>query len=118
MPDVELVAAMSKYNEELTKAGVLLALDGLYPSSQGARVSFSGGKATITDGPFAESKELIGGYWLIQVKSKEEALEWASRIPAEDGDVVEVRRVYDMSDYSPEVQEAVRSNAPQLARED
>src|SRR3954454_12682461 len=80
MPDTELVAAMSKYNEELNKAGVLLALARLHPSSEGALVSYSGGKATVTDGPFTESKELIGGYWLIQVKSREEALAWASRI--------------------------------------
>ncbi len=107
-PTPEAVAAMSKYNQELTKAGVLLALDGLHPSSKGARVSFAGRRATVTDGPFSEAKEVIGGYWLIQAKSKEEAIEWASRCPAEDGDVIEVRQIYEMSDFPPEVQEAAR----------
>ncbi len=81
MPDAKAVAAMMKYNESLQKAGVLLALDGLHPPSMGARVSFSGGKPKVTDGPFAEAKEVLGGYWMIQVKSKEEAIEWASRCP-------------------------------------
>jgi len=105
-PDPEAVAAMSSYNEELTKAGVLLALDGLHPGSKGARVGFSGGKATVMDGPFTEAKEMVGGYWLIQAKSKDEAVEWASRCPGADGDVIEVRQVYEMSDFPPEVQEA------------
>lgn len=100
-PTAEAIAAMSTYNEELTKAGVLLALDGLQPPSTGARVSFSGGKPTVTDGPFTEAKEMIGGYWLIQARSKEEAVEWASRCPAADGDLIEVRQVYEMSDYPP-----------------
>ena len=82
MPEAKAVAAMMKYNESLQKAGVLLALDGLQPPSMGARVTFSGGKAKVTDGPFAEAKEVLGGYWMIQVKSKEEAIEWASRCPA------------------------------------
>jgi hypothetical protein len=105
-PNPEAVAAMSRYNEELTKAGVLLSLDGLHPPAKGARVGFSGGTATVTDGPFTEAKELIGGYWLIQAKSKEEAVEWASRCPAADGDVIEVRQVWEMSEFPPEVQEA------------
>jgi hypothetical protein len=105
-PSHEAVAPMAQYNEELTKAGVLLALDGLQPPSKGARVSFTGGKASVTDGPFTEAKEIIGGYWLIQAKSKEEAIEWASRCPGGDGDLIEVRQVYEMSDFSPEVQEA------------
>jgi hypothetical protein len=106
-PSVDDVAAMQKFNEELTKAGVLLSLDGLHPASEGARVRFSGaGAPDVTDGPFAEAKELVGGYWLIQAKSKEEAVEWATRIPAGAGDMVEVRRVYEMSDFSPEVQAA------------
>ena len=84
MPDAKAVAAMMKYNESLQKAGVLLALDGLHPPSMGARVSFAGGKPKVTDGPFAEAKEVIGGYWMIQVKSKEEAIEWASRCPASE----------------------------------
>ena len=106
MPTADEVGAMSRYNEELTKAGVLLALDGLHPTSKGARVSFAGGKSTVTDGPFTEAKELIGGYWLIQVKSKEEAVEWASRCPGGDGDVIEVRQVFEMSDFPEDVQKA------------
>lgn len=107
-PSAEAVAAMSKYNEELAKAGVLLGLDGLHPAAKGARVAFSGGRPTVTDGPFTEAKEIVGGYWLIQASSKEEAVQWASRCPAADGDVIEVRQVFEMSDFPPEVQEAAR----------
>jgi hypothetical protein len=107
-PSAEAVSAMSRYNQELTNAGVLLALDGLQPSSKGARVAFSGGTPTVTDGPFTESKEIVGGYWMIQAKSKEEALEWASRCPAADGDVIEVRQVYEMADFPQEVQDAAQ----------
>jgi hypothetical protein len=106
LPPAERVAAMMKYNEGLTKAGVLLALDGLHPPSAGARVSFSGGKPTITDGPFSEAKEVIGGYWMIQVRSKAEALEWASRCPATDNEVIEVRQVQELADFPPELQQA------------
>jgi hypothetical protein len=105
-PDAEMVAAMTKYNEELTKAGVLLALDGLQPSSKGARVSFAGDKPTVTDGPFTEAKELIGGYWIIDVRSKDEAVEWATRCPMGEGAEIEVRQVYEMSDFPADVQEA------------
>ena len=106
VPDAKTVAAMMKYNESLQKAGVLLALDGLHPPSMGARVSFSGGRPKVTDGPFAEAKEVLGGYWMIQVKSKEEAIEWAKRCPAGDGDVIEVRQVFEMSDFPADVQRA------------
>jgi len=106
MPDPKAVEAMMKYNEALQKAGVLLALDGLHPPSMGARVSFSGGKPKVTDGPFAEAKEVVGGYWMIQVKSKEEAIEWASRCPGSDNEVIEVRQVQEFSDFPPEVQKA------------
>ena len=106
MPDPKAVAAMMTYNETLQKAGVLLALDGLHPPSSGVRVSFSGGKPKVTDGPFAEAKEVIGGYWMIQVKSKEEAIEWASRCPASDNEVIEIRQVHEMSEFPPDVQEA------------
>jgi len=106
MPDAEGVAAMMKYNEALQKAGVLLALDGLHPPSMGARVSFSGGKPKVTDGPFTEAKEVLGGYWMIQVKSKEEAVEWASRCPASDNEVIEIRQVQEFSDFPADVQEA------------
>jgi hypothetical protein len=109
MPDPEAVAAMMKYNESLQKAGVLLALDGLHPPSMGVRVTFSGGKPKVTDGPFAEAKEVLGGYWMIQVKSKEEAIEWASRCPASEDEVIEVRQVHEFEEFSPEVQKAAHS---------
>src|SRR3979411_657853 len=96
MPDAKAVAAMMKYNESLQRAGVLLALDGLHPPSMGARVSFSSGKPKVTDGPFAEVKEVLGGYWMIEVKSKEEAVAWASRCPATDNEVIEIRQVQEV----------------------
>jgi hypothetical protein len=107
--DVKAVEAMMKYNESLHKAGVLLALDGLHPPSMGARVSFAGGKPKVTDGPFAEAKEVVGGYWMIQVKSKDEAIEWASRCPAAENEVIEIRQVHELSDYPPDVQRAAAS---------
>ena len=106
MPSAEAVSAMMKYNESLEKAGVLAALDGLHPPSEGVRVSFAGGKPSVTDGPFAETKEVIGGYWMIQVKSKEEAIEWAKRCPASQNEGIEVRQVQEFSEFPPEVQEA------------
>ena len=108
LPSAEAVAAMSRYNESLQKAGVLLALDGLHPPSMGARVSFAGGKPKVTDGPFAEAKEVLGGYWMIQVKSREEAIAWASRCPAGENEVIEVRQVQEFADFPPDVQEALR----------
>ena len=115
MPDARAVAEMMKYNESLQKAGVLLALDGLHPPSMGARVSFSGGKPKVTDGPFSETKEVVGGYWMIQVKSKEEAVEWASRCPASDNEVIEVRQVQEFSDFPADVQEAA-ATFPEMQR--
>lgn len=106
MPSAEAVQAMMKYNEELKKAGVLLALDGLHPPSSGARVSFKGGKPIVTDGPFAETKEVLGGYWMIDVRSREEAIEWARRCPGSDNDIIEIRRVHEMSEFSEDVQRA------------
>ena len=106
MPDAQAVAAMMKYNESLQKAGVLLALDGLHPPSEGARVSFPGGKPKVTDGPFTETKEVIGGYWMIQVKSKEEAIEWASRCPASENETIELRQVQEFSEFPADVQQA------------
>ncbi|CAH2790823.1 MAG: PhnB protein [uncultured Caballeronia sp.] len=103
MPSAEAVAAMMKYNEELQKAGVLLALDGLHPPSMSARVTFEGGKPRVTDGPFAEAKEVLGGYWMIQVKSREEAIEWAKRCPASDNEMIEVRQVQEIDDFPPDV---------------
>jgi hypothetical protein len=96
-------AAMAKFNQTLIQAGVLLALDGLHPTSKGARVTLAGGSKAVTDGPFTEAKELVGGYWLVDVKSKEEAVEWASRAPINEGDVIEVRQVFEMEDHGPEV---------------
>ena len=105
-PPAEAVAKMMKFNEELAKAGALISLDGLHPSSKGARVAFAGGRPKVTDGPFTEAKEVIGGYWMIQAKSKEEALAWARRVPAAEGDVIEIRQVFEVSEFPPDVQKA------------
>lgn len=107
MPDAKAVASMMKYNESLQKAGVLLALDGLHPPSMGARVSFQDGKPHVVDGPFPEAKEVLGGYWIIQVKSKAEAIEWASRCPAGPNEVIEVRQVQEMADFPADVKDAL-----------
>jgi hypothetical protein len=102
VPPADAVEKMSKFNEELRKAGVLLALDGLHPPGKGVRVSFeASGKAKVTDGPFAEAKEVVGGYWMLQVKSREEAVEWARRCPAQPGDVLEIRKVFELEDFGP-----------------
>ena len=101
MPDAKAVAAMMKYNEELQKAGVLLALDGLHPPSAGARVSFKSGKPKVTDGPFAEAKEVLGGYWMINVKSRAEAIEWAKRCPGSDNEMIEIRQIQELEDFEP-----------------
>jgi hypothetical protein len=105
MPGNELLAAMTRYNEELTKAGILLDLSGLQPTSKGARVRFSKGQVTVTDGPFVESRELIAGYWIIQVKSKQEAIEWAKRAPAPHGEgqegEIEIRQFFELEDFEP-----------------
>ncbi|WP_028079185.1 YciI family protein [Solimonas soli] len=106
MPSAEAVAAMMKYNEALHKAGVLLALDGLQPPSTGARVSFSNGVPKIVDGPFAEAKEVLGGYWMIQVSSREEAIAWACRCPAGDHEIIEIRRVQEVDDFPDDVRAA------------
>jgi hypothetical protein len=109
-----MVARMMAFNEDLQKAGALVALDGLHPLSKGARIGFAGGRPVVTDGPFAESKEVIGGYWILQVASKAEAVEWARRCPAMDGDVLELRQIQEMSDFPDEVVDAARENAPSL----
>src|SRR5204862_1469424 len=106
MPDAKVVVAMTKYNESLQQAGVLLGMEGLHPPSTGARVTFSGGKPKVSDGPFAEAKEVLGGYWMIQVKSKDEALEWAKRAPMGDNEIIEVRQVQEMADFPTDVQQA------------
>ena len=102
-PPADAVAKMMKYNEELAKAGALVSLDGLHPIAKGARVSFKGDKPKVTDGPYIESKEVIGGYWILQVKSKEEAVQWAQRVPAAQGDVIEIRQIFEMSDFPEDV---------------
>jgi hypothetical protein len=106
VPDAKAVEAMMRYNEELQRAGVLLALDGLHPPSMGARVTFAGGRPKVTDGPFAEAKEVLGGYWMIQVKSREEAIEWAKRCPGGENETIEVRQVQEMADFPADVQQA------------
>ena len=107
MPDAKAVAAMMQYSEALQKAGVLLGLDGLQPLSMGARITFAGGKPTVIDGPFIETKEVLGGYWMIQVNSKQEAIEWASRCPAGENEIIEIRQVQEMSEFPEDVQKAV-----------
>jgi hypothetical protein len=105
-PSVEAVAAMMKYNEALKAAGVLITLDGLHPPSTGARVSFAGGRPVVTDGPFTEAKEVIGGYWMIDVESRDEAIAWAMRCPASSNEILEIRQVFEMSDFPADVQQA------------
>jgi hypothetical protein len=107
MPEADRVAAMMKYNADLQQAGVLLALEGLHPPSMGARVSFDGGKPSVKDGPFPEAKEVVGGFWMIQVKSKAEAIEWARRCPATPNEMIEIRQVQDFEDFPADLQERV-----------
>jgi hypothetical protein len=101
MPSPETLARMGAFNEELVKAGILLAGEGLQPSSKGARISFGGTKPVVTDGPFAETKELVGGFWILQGKSKEEIVAWISRAPFQDGEQVEIRQIFEMEDFGP-----------------
>ncbi len=111
VPNLKDMNRMGKYNEQLQKAGVLLALDGLTPpSTMSARITFKDGKSKVTDGPFTESKEVVGGFWIIQVKSREEALEWASRIPGNDNEMIEVRRLFDITDFPADVQKQIMEN--------
>jgi hypothetical protein len=106
VPPADAVAAMMKYNEALKEAGVLITLEGLHPPSMGARVSFAGGKPVVTDGPFTEAKEVLGGYWMIEVASRAEAIEWAKKCPASNNEVIEIRQVHEMTDFPPDVQKA------------
>jgi hypothetical protein len=106
VPSAEAVAKMMEYNKSLQKAGVLLALDGLFPPSTGARISYTDGRTTVTDGPFADAKEVIGGYWIIQVRSREEAIEWAQRAPMSSNEIIEVRQIHEMGDFPEDVQKA------------
>lgn len=119
-PDVQLdpaaAAVMMKYNEALQQAGVLITLEGLHPPSTGARVSFASGKPLVTDGPFAEVKEVLGGFWMIDVASRDEAIAWACRCPAGPNEIIEIRQVQEMADFSPEVQQALAGFDEMLAR--
>jgi hypothetical protein len=108
-PKADEVAKMMTYNEDLAKAGALIALDGLQPPAKGARVSFAGGKLRVSEGPVTGAKDVLGGYWMIQVKSKEEAVEWAKRCPAQESDVIEVRQVFEMSDFPSDVRKAAEN---------
>jgi hypothetical protein len=114
MPSREILTAMGKYNEELVKAGVMLAGEGLHPTSKGKRVKFSGGKHTITDGPFTESKELIAGFWLWQVRSMEEAVEWLKRSPFDGGTEIEIRQVFEADDFGAEFTPELREQEARL----
>ena len=117
LPDEKALTAMGKFNEELAKAGVMLAGEGLQASSKGARVRFSGNKRTVIDGPFAETKELIAGFWLWEVKSKAEAIEWLKRAPFDDGVEVEIRQVFEAEDFGPALTPEVREQEERLRRE-
>jgi hypothetical protein len=108
-PPADMIEKMTKFNEELTRAGALIALDGLQPLTSGARIRFSGGKPVVTDGPFVEAKEVVGGYWMLQFKSKQETMDFMKKCPAQDGDVVEIRPVFEMSDFPEDVQKAAES---------
>ncbi len=107
-PDAEMMAKMGKFNDELKAAGALLSLDGLQPLSAGARLAFSGGKPKFTDGPMIETREVLGGYWLLQAKSKQEVVEWMKRCPAQDGDVIEIRPIFELEDLPREIQAALQ----------
>ena len=109
-PDAEMMAKMGKFNEELKKAGVLLSLEGLQPLTTGARLAFFGGKASVTDGSAVEAKEVVGGYWMLEAKSKQHVVDWMKRCPAQDGDVIEIRQVFEMSDFPADVQAAAKKN--------
>jgi hypothetical protein len=112
LPAPELFQEMMKYNEELAKAGVLLSLDGLHPSAKGARITWNAqGKPVVSDGPFTETKEALGGYWILQVKSREEAIEWAKRVPSRDARKVELRQIFEMTDFPTEVQNNAKVRA-------
>ncbi|GAB2178607.1 YciI family protein [Dongia sp. agr-C8] len=108
MPDAETVGAMDKYNNALLKAGVVLAMEGLHPPATGVRVTFPGGKPQVKDGPFPEAKEVVGGFWMIDVKSKAEAIKWAKRCPGGDDMTIEIRQVQEWEDFTPEVQKAAK----------
>jgi hypothetical protein len=114
LPDQEILTKMGKFNEEMVKAGVMLAGEGLQATSKGARIKFSGGKTTVTDGPFTESKELIAGFWLIQVKNKDEAIAWMKRAPFDGGTVIEIRQVFEADDFCPNLTPELRDQEARL----
>jgi hypothetical protein len=114
LPSTELLAAMGKFNEELVKAGIMLAGEGLQASSKGSRVTFSGSKRTVVDGPFAETKELVAGFWLWQVRSKEEAIEWVKRAPMPEGSVIEIRQVFEAEDFGAEFTPELRAQEERI----
>jgi hypothetical protein len=117
LPDEKMLTAMGKYNEELVKAGVLLAGEGLHPTSKGARVRFPGGKPQVSDGPFTEAKEVVGGFWLMQAKSKEEVVEWVKRCPATGSEMIEIRQVFEAEDFGPALTPELREAEERLRKQ-
>jgi hypothetical protein len=115
VPSAEAVAEMTRYNEELAKAGVLISLEGLHPTSKGARVHFPNGKPKVSDGPFTEAKEVVGGFWILNVKSKAEAVEWAKRVPATGTNFVELRQIFEMNEFPEDVQRAADNSTVKAA---
>ena len=116
LPDTKVFEDMNRYNEELAKAGVLLALDGLHHPKTAVRVKLDGGKKKVVDGPFTEAKEIVGGYWIIQTRTRDEAVEWASRVPVTPGDVVELRQIFEMSDFPEDIQKLDRGLADKMKK--
>jgi hypothetical protein len=114
LPTAGMLAKMGAFNQELAKAGVLLSGEGLQPSSKGARISYAGGRPTVTDGPFTETKELVAGFWILQGKSKEEIIEWLSRCPFDRGEQVEIRRIYEMEDFAPVMSPEIKAQDERL----
>ena len=117
LPSTDMLAKMGAFNQELVKAGIMLSGEGLTPTSQGARISYAGGKPTVTDGPFTETKELVGGFWILQGKSKEEIVQWLARCPFERGEQVEIRRIYEMEDFAPAMTPELRAQEESLSRQ-
>jgi hypothetical protein len=117
LPSAEMLTKMGAFNQELVKAGIMLGGEGLAPSSAGARISYAGGKPTVTDGPFTETKELVAGFWILQGKSKEEIVAWLSRCPFERGEEVEIRRIYEMEDFAPVMTPEIKAQEESLSRQ-
>jgi hypothetical protein len=117
LPSAEMLTKMGAFNQELVKAGIMLSGEGLTPSSAGARISYAGGKPTVTDGPFTETKELVAGFWILQGKSKEEIVQWLSRCPFERGEEIEIRRIYEMEDFAPVMTPEIKAQEESLSRQ-